>query len=189
MWNAPAPYQIVGPEMIPELGGVLVSLEFLRLMDPRRKAVTIGGFRAEYAHDRLEGQIGYFSGKAASAAFEARLYRGLTWGCGALAVVAAAYLFAGRGPLPITRRWMDLSISALFQFATVTGALLVIKDCDRRRERYRELEQWLKNWAPQVDSLHSWGSLLQAVMRVERALMVELLEWRSLTRHAKLPRK
>jgi hypothetical protein len=67
--------------------------------------------------------------------------------------------------------------------------MVVIKDCDRRQQRYRELEQWLRNWVPQFESLHSWGSLLHVVVRVERALTVELLEWRSLVRHAKLPRK
>jgi hypothetical protein len=66
---------------------------------------------------------------------------------------------------------------------------VVIRDCDRRQHRYRELEQWLETWSPQFDALRTWGSVLQVATRLERALLVELLEWRSLMRHAKLPRK
>lgn len=189
MWNAPQTYDVIGPEMLPDLSGVLTSLGYLQLRDEKRKTVSLEQFRKEYGEKRLEDQIGYFADKAAGATREARIYRGLTWGSGALAVLTAGWLFAGRGHLPFSRRWMELLISTLFQMATVAGALVVINDCDRRRERYRELEQWLRNWVPQFRSLQTWSSLLQVAVRVERALVVELLEWRSLMRHAKLPRK
>ncbi|HTX40817.1 MAG TPA: hypothetical protein VMD25_03225 [Acidobacteriaceae bacterium] len=189
LWNAPLAYDAIGPEMLPELAGVLTSLGYLRLRDEKRKAVSLEEFRKEYGERRLEDQIGYFAEKAAGATREARIYRGLTWSSGVLAVLTAGWLFAGRGHLPFSRRWMELLISTLFQLATVAGALVVINDCDRRRERYRELEQWLRNWVSQFGALQTWSSLQRVTARVERALVVELLEWRSLTRHAKLPRK
>ncbi len=67
--------------------------------------------------------------------------------------------------------------------------MVVIRDCDRRQRRFRELEQWLRNWRPQFDALRTLSSVLEIATRIERALLVELLEWRSLMRHAKLPRK
>lgn len=87
------------------------------------------------------------------------------------------------------RRWIQIAISALFQIATVAGALFVIRDCNRRQQRYNELREWLENWSPQFNALSTWGSVVRVATRVERALLVELLEWRSLMRHAKLPRK
>lgn len=194
MWNARGSYDVIGPEMLPDLSGLLSSLSFLRMLHGAGKSVTLEEFRHEYRERRLQDQIGYFSKNATRAEREGRVYRWIGWISGALALAVSAYLFAaatgaGSGHIRISARWMTLLISALFQVATVAGALVVIKDCDRRQQRYRELEQWLRNWVPQFESLHSWGSLLHVVVRVERALTVELLEWRSLVRHAKLPRK
>jgi hypothetical protein len=194
LWNTPAHYDLVGPETIPDLAGVLTSLNFLRMKDSARRKVSLEQFRHTYRHERLQEQIAYFSGKYELAAREGRIFRTLTWISGGCAVLVAAWWFGGRmaGIVPHTRfagRWIPLIISALFQVATVAGALVVIKDCDRRQRRYRELGQWLENWSPQFDALNTWGLILQVANRVERALLVELVEWRSLMRHGKLPRK
>jgi hypothetical protein len=162
--------------------------------DRCRKEVSLEQFRSAYRKERLQEQISYFSGKSEQAAREGRIFRAVAWISGGLAVLITVWWFGGRilgiGPhARIAGRWIPLAISALFQLATVAGALVVIKDCDRRQRRYRELQQWLQNWSPQFDALNTWGSVLQVATRVERALLVELLEWRSLMRHAKLPRK
>lgn len=192
LWLAPEPYDVVGPEAIPELAGVLASLEFLRMTDTARSGVALDQFRREYRDQRLQGQIDYFHSKSAQADAEGRQFRLLTWFSAGLALLVAAWWFSGKfhpAELHSAGRWVPLVISALFQIATVAGALVVIRDCDRRQRRYRELEQWLRNWEPQFDALHTWRSVLDVAVRVERALLVELLEWRSLMRHAKLPRK
>jgi hypothetical protein len=86
-------------------------------------------------------------------------------------------------------RWLGLSLSALFQAATVVAALQIVNDSKRRQRRYRELHDWLKDWDRQLQVLRTWSSVLKVVVQVEKALMVELLEWRSLARNTKLPRK
>jgi hypothetical protein len=194
LWNTPAVYDLVGPETIPDLAGVLTSLNFLRMSDRSRKGASLEAFRRAYREERLHEQITYFSGKSEQAAREGRLFRAIAWISGGLAFLVTSWWFGEKifnsGPRThFGGRWIPLMISALFQLATVAGALVVIKDCDRRQRRYRELQQWLENWAPQFDALNTWGSVLQVATRVERALLVELLEWRSLMRHAKLPRK
>ena len=55
-----------------------------------------------------------------------------------------------------------------------------MKDCARRRQRYSELSERLRHWDRQLEALHTWTSVLQVVERIERALLVELFEWRSL---------
>jgi hypothetical protein len=79
-------------------------------------------------------------------------------------------------------------VSALFQLATISGALLIVHDCERRQRRYRELHDWLKEWDAELDALRTWPTVLKVAGRIERALLVELLEWKSLVRNVKLPR-
>jgi hypothetical protein len=194
LWPTPGDYDLIGPEAIPELAGVLLSLNFLHSNDKERGAVSLQDFRKQYSQERLQGQIDYFQGKSAQSESEGRHFRLLTWFSAGLAIVVAGWWFSGRfGPAGMhehaATRWMPLVISALFQVATVAGAMVVIKDCDRRQRRFRELEQWLRNWKPQFDALRTLSSVLEIAARIERALLVELLEWRSLMRHAKLPRK
>lgn len=194
LWNTPGAYDVVGPETIPALAGVISSLSFLRMKDSARKAVSLEQFRTAYREDRLREQIRYFSSKADQAVREGQMFRRIAWISGGAAVLAAAAWFGSRmfGSVPHSRlmgRWLPLAISAFFQIATVAGALVVIKDCDRRQHRYSELHQWLQNWSPQFDALRTWGSVVRVATRVERVLLTELLEWRSLMQHARLPRK
>ena len=194
LWNTPATYDLIGPESIPNLAGVLRSLRYLRMQDTAGKAFSLEEFRHEYREQRLEGQIRYFADKSQQAAREGRWFRAVAWVSGGMALTITLWWFASRlAGFAVHRhfagRWIPLAISALFQIATVTGALVVIRDCDRRHHRYRELQEWLQNWSPLFDALNTWGLVLQVAKRVERALLVELLEWRSLMRHAKLPRK
>lgn len=194
LWKTPAVYDLVGPEIIPDLAGVLRSLSFLRMKDCAHRELSLELFRRTYREERLRDQIIYFGRKSEQAAQEGRMFRGVVWLSGGIAVLIALWWFGSRiidvGPhTRFAGRWIPLAISALFQIATVAGALVVIKDCDRREQRYRELQQWLQNWSPQFDALNTWGSVLKVATRVERALLVELLEWRSLMRHAKPPRK
>ena len=87
-----------------------------------------------------------------------------------------------------TSTWLPLVASALFQIATVAGALLVVNDCDRRQRRYLEIHNFLANWEMELRAFHTWPPVIQVVNKIERALLVELLEWRSLLQNTKMPR-
>ena len=194
LWPAPGNYDLIGPEAIPELGGVLLSLNFLHSNDAGRAEISLEDFRRGYREERLQGQIDYFVRKSEASEREGRQFRILTWISAGMALLVAAWWFSGRfDPADFhhhaARLWIPLVISALFQVATVAGAMVVIRDCDRRQRRFRELAEWLSNWKPQFDALRTLSSVLEIATRIERALLVELLEWRSLMRHAKLPRK
>ena len=194
LWPTPGNYDLIGPEAIPELGGVLLSLNFLHSNDTGRASIALDEFRREYREERLQGQIEYFRKKSDASEREGRRFRQFTWVSAGLALAVAGWWFSGRfDPADFhhhaARRWIPLLISALFQVATVAGAMVVIRDCDRRQRRFRELEQWLRNWEPQFDALRTLNAVLEIATRIERSLLVELLEWRSLMRHAKLPRK
>jgi hypothetical protein len=71
----------------------------------------------------------------------------------------------------------------------VAGAMIVVDDSDRRRQRYREMHYLLVEWDAQLERLRTWLSVLGVADRIERALLVEVIEWRSVIRHRKLPSK
>jgi hypothetical protein len=92
----------------------------------------------------------------------------------------------GQGPW---KQGLALGAAIAFQIATVAGALLAVNDCDRRRQRYRELHRQLGEWDAQLVALRTWPAVLNVAGRIERALLAELIEWRSLLRNPKPGRK
>ena len=84
---------------------------------------------------------------------------------------------------------MAFVATIFFQTATVAGALLVVNDHQRRRQHYRELHRMLTQWDKQLELAQTWTIVLRITSLVEKALLAELIEWRSLIRHRKLPQK
>jgi hypothetical protein len=105
--------------------------------------------------------------------------------CGAVATLIAVVCLSGGLQWLANhgftgRQWLAFTMSALFEVATMAGAFAAVKDCARRRRRYRELSDALRRWDAQLEALNTWNSVLHVVERIERALIVELFEWRSL---------
>ena len=193
-WTTPAPYEAIGPEVIPELSGVLMSLNLLKMLDRGRREVALEEFKQRYRQERVSNQIAYFFDHAAQSSAEAFRFRAATWASVGFASLLNAWLFvsahtiANLGPGP-WKQWLALGASIGFQMATVAGALLAVNDCDRRKERYRELYLQLKKWDAQLEALRTWPSVLRVAGRIERALLAELIEWRSLIRNPKAVQK
>jgi hypothetical protein len=184
-WRTPRPYEVIGAEAAPWLSGILRSLNFLKMEDNRRIETPLSDFKQEYRRDRLAHQIEYFSRQSQKAARQERRYGAIGWICGVLAtVIAVACLSGGLQWLAdhgfSGRQWLAFLMSALFEVATMSGAFAAMKDCARRRRRYRELSEALRCWDVQLEALNTWNSVLRVVERIERALIVELFEWRSL---------
>jgi hypothetical protein len=192
-WSAPAPYDAIGPEVVPELSGMLVSLNLLKSIDRESGKASLAEFKERYRRERVAGQIDYMFSHAAQSEAEGRRYRIATWACIGLAIALNAWLFVGARFFGIVfgewKQWMALGASVAFQIATVAGALLAVNDCDRRRQRYRELHRQLEKWDAQLVALRTWPSVLRVAGRIERALLTELIEWRSLIRNHKHARK
>jgi hypothetical protein len=194
LWNTPLAYEVIGLEIVPELTGMLMSLNLLKALDASRRDVSINEFKEQYCKDRVSDQMKYFSKNAIQSASVARRYRIVSWICTGLAIVTAACVFIIGAKFKDThifneRDGLSVAVSALFQLATVAGALVIVNDCDRRQRRYQQLHSWLQQWEAELDALRTWPTVLQVTGRIERALLVELLEWKSLVRNVTLPRK
>jgi hypothetical protein len=194
LWAAPVKEEVIGAEIIPELAGTLRSLNLLKALDSSTNAVSLDEFKARYRRERVRDQIDYFSRNAERSARRGKKYRNFSLVCIGLAILIAGLVFATgtffKQPVLVSaKNWLSVAISALFQLATIAGALLIVHDCDRRQRRYREFQNWLEQWDAELVNLHTWSTVLKVAVRIERALLVELLEWKSLVRNAKMPRK
>jgi hypothetical protein len=193
LWKTPGPYEVIGPEIIPELAGMLASLNFLKISDGAARRTNLEDFKKEYREDRMQNQIEYFSRNAEHSDKKAHSYqRAVTL---AVAVGLSANLWmllASYWLKNLFGNWLTgiaFAGTVFFQIATVAGALLIVNDWRRRRERYRELHDLLVVWDKQIASARTWPILLRTATRVERALLAEVIEWRSLIRNRKLPRR
>jgi hypothetical protein len=193
-WTTPAPYEAIGPEVVPELSGVLMSLNLLKMLDRGRSEASLEEFKRRYRLERVDNQKNYFLEHASQSAAEARRFRTASWACiGAASLLNAwsflgGHLFASLGP-GAWKQWLSLSASVAFQVAAVAGALLVVNDCDRRKQRYLELRQQLGEWDAHLQALRTWPSVLRVAGQIERSLLAELIEWRSLIRNPKVSKK
>jgi hypothetical protein len=189
LWRAPGPYDVIGPEEVPEAAGVLASLSFLKLHGAE-PAAPVDEFKSEYRAGRLREQIAYFTKHAARSSRRARIYKVTAAVCTVLAVLVANVSllenFSADLALESWQPVLALGAAVLFQAAAIAGALLVIKDYQRRRERYREMRRLLEQWDAQLAAVRTWPVLLRLVRTVERALLAEVIEWKSLIRHRKL---
>jgi len=191
-WQMPSRTQVVGPEILPELSGMLLGLNLLKSQSTPAAPPAVADFVEMYLKQRLLDQREYYRRQATESAAMARRYRLLSKVCVIAAIVLTVGTFAGRFFLQpgamAASSWLALLSSALFQVATVAGALLVVHDCDRRQRRYLEIHRALAGWEKELRALRTWPPVIQVVGRIERALLVELIEWRSLLQNRKMPR-
>ncbi|HEX4998951.1 MAG TPA: hypothetical protein VFY29_12040 [Terriglobia bacterium] len=192
-WKTPGIYNAIGPDAIPELSGMLASLNYLKMSEQAGMHADLEDFRRSYREQRVQDQIDYFSRHAALAERRARLLSRVV----TIAVLAAqgaiiAVLIQDSGMASISAgNWkpaLRLAATIFFQIAAVSGAALAVNDYKRRRRRYRELESRLRDWDRQLQVAQTWPVFLQITGMVERALLAEIFEWRLFIRNNKLRR-
>ena len=194
LWPTPAPYDVVGPETVPELAGMLTALNYLKISDRTSLQSSLDEFKRDYRESRVGDQLAYFSRHASHSETQIRRYRMVTRASVFIAVSFNFWLLLNAHGLNhwITARAkpaLAIAAATLFQVATVAGALLVVNDFERRRDRYRELHRMLMQWDKQVDLAQTWPIALRVISVVEKALLAELIEWRSHIRNRKVPQK
>jgi hypothetical protein len=64
--------------------------------------------------------------------------------------------------------------------AAAAISIISINDLQRRVARYREMQALLRSGRAQVASCRTWNSIEQIVLKTERALLQEVIEWHSM---------
>jgi hypothetical protein len=193
LWDTPVRYQVVGPEILPELNSMIRSLDFLKAQAGQQNKIGLIQFKEQYFDVRLLDQMGYFQRQSLHSASMGRRYRLVSKVCAASAIVVLVWTFSSRYLMKMSHAasggsWLPLVASTLFQIATIAGALLVVNECERRERRYKEIHRSLADWEVELRAFHTWSPVIEVVSKIERALLVELLEWRSLLKNMKMPR-
>jgi hypothetical protein len=173
---------------------LLISLNLLKMRDRAQAKMPLDEFKRRYRDERVADQLAYFARHAAKSNAEAEKYHAVIRISIILAILANVWLYTGARAFKSANLlpWehgLALAASVAFEIATVAGALIVVNDCERRRQRYREMYYLLTEWDKQLDRLRTWSSVLHVASRIERALLIEVIEWRSVIRHRKLPSK
>jgi hypothetical protein len=193
LWTTPSRYQIIGAGILPELAAMVQSLNLLKSRAVGARIPDVHFFKDHYLQTRILDQKEYFLRQSQKAARTARTYGTFGKFCIGIAVLSLAWRFLskwlfGEGSLPAGGSWLTLMASAIFQMATIAGALIVVHDCNRREKRYEELYRALSVWEAELQALQTWRPVMNVVDEVERALLVEVLEWRALFQNMRLPK-
>jgi hypothetical protein len=148
--------------------------------------VPLATFKELYIAKRLEDQASYYRRQVERALpLFTRLKAGF-WIATALAIActlayALAHTFHAHVP-----EWIE---STVFYFLPISLpvvaasfiSLISINDLQRRVARYREMQSLLEDARKRLLFCETWNSAEKVVLKTERALRQEMLEWHSIT--------
>jgi hypothetical protein len=192
LWDAPVRYDVIDKAVIPELHGMLEALNHLKtLAGFKNQKTDFATFKPSYHQQRIVQQSSYFSRQTERADRVMSYARVMTrWFvvfaiAGNLFFVMTAQVFH---LLPSNgwMSWLGLAMVLAYQLAAGTGAMLVVNDYGRRQQRFLEMRRLIQDYGKQLKQTQSWPSVLRVVSRVEKTLLIEVIEWRALYRNQKL---
>jgi hypothetical protein len=143
-------------------------------------------FKAVYLEKRIDDQLAYYQRQENRALpLHTKLKNGF-WIATILALVSTAfYAVCHTWHIEVPRAVEMLVFYFLPISLPVVAAAFIsfisINDLQRRVARYREMRAMLDDSRKQVAFCQTWNSLERIVLRTERALLQEVLEWHSIT--------
>jgi hypothetical protein len=165
--------------------GITRALYVLHTRSSATRPVPIEEFKRIYLEERIDDQLAYYQRQVNRAL---PLYRRLaaTFSVATiLALVSTAFYAITRTlhldlpPWLAGTTYVFLPI-ALPAVAAAAISIISINDLQRRVARYREMRALLQASRAQVASCRTWNSLGHVVLRTERALLQEVIEWHSI---------
>jgi hypothetical protein len=188
-WGLPRTSPLFQDLDLPEVRGLTRALHILHSRSAAERPISMGEFRDIYLSKRIDDQLAYYQKREARALpLFLRLKVGF-W-IATLCALACTLLYAvshtAHWEVPEwirTTGFYFLPI-ALPVVAAALISLISINDLQRRVARYREMQLMLEQSRKQVAYCRTWNSLERIVMKTERSLLQEVLEWHSLTSFA-----
>jgi hypothetical protein len=164
-----------------------LAAEFCR--SAAERPVSMGEFRDIYLSKRIDDQLAYYKKREARAL---PLFLRLKVGfwiatlCALACTLVYAVSHTAHWEVPEWTRMTGFYFLpiALPVVAAALISLISINDLQRRVARYREMQLMLEQSRKQVAYCRTWNSLERIVMKTERSLLQEVLEWHSLTSFA-----
>jgi hypothetical protein len=188
-WGLPRAAPLFEDLDMPEVRGLSRALHILHSRSATAQPVPIEEFRRTYIEKRIDDQLGYYRRQEARALpMFNRLNLGF-WIATILAIASTlAYAVCHTAHVEVpdwvrTTVFYFLPIS-LPIIAAAFISMISINDLQRRVARYREMQVVLEESRMRVAFSQTWNSLERVVLKTERALLQEVIEWHSLTSFA-----
>lgn len=185
-WGLPRSATLYDDLDLPHTRAITRTLQILHRRSAAAQGVPLEQFRQIYLEKRIDDQLGYYRKQEARALpLFARLKLGF-WIATILALACtAAYAICHTVHLGVPA-WVE---SGVFYFLPISLpvvaasfiSLISINDLQRRVARYREMQLMLEDARKRLLFSQTWNSLERVVLKTERALRQEMLEWHSIT--------
>jgi len=184
-WGLPRAAPLLQDLDLAGVRGLTRSLYILHTRSSATRPVPIEEFKRIYLEKRIDDQLAYYDRQVGRAL---PLYRRLAAGFSIATVLAlistAFYAISLTLELDVpawiegtTYVFLPIALPAL---AAAAISIISINDLQRRVARYREMKARLEAGRAQVASCKTWNSLEHVVLRTERALLQEVIEWHSI---------
>jgi hypothetical protein len=188
-WGLPRASPLFEDLDLPEIRGLSRALHVLHSRSSNTQPVPIEDFKGVYVQARIDDQLGYFRRQEARALpMFNRLKTGF-WIATILALISTlAYAVCHTAHIEVAH-WVRETVFYFFPIslpiiAAALISLISINDLQRRVARYREMQLILVESKKRVAYCQTWNSLERVVLKTERALLQEVIEWHSLTSFA-----
>jgi hypothetical protein len=168
------------------------ALYVLHTRSSATRSLPIDEFKRIYLAKRIDDQLAYFE-RQINRAFPAyRRFMAGFWIATISAIVClAAYALTYTLEVPVPAALRETAFYLLGMGLPVVAAsfisIISINDLQRRVARYQEMRALLAANRAQVAACLTWNSLEHIVLKTERALLQEVIEWHSLRSFGESP--
>ena len=185
-WGLPRAAPLFQDLNLPVVHGLTRSLHILHSRSTVSDPMTMVEFKENYIAQRIDDQIAYYQRQEGRALPQFGRLKAGFWTTTVLAITCT-FLYALASTFDYEpAEWV---VSSVFHFLSITLpvvaaafiSLISINDLQRRVARYREMKFMLADSRNQVKFCETWNSLERVVLKTERALLQEVLEWHSIT--------
>lgn len=185
-WGLPRATPLFEDIHLSHVRGLTRTLHILHSRAATAQSVPIEEFKRLYLEKRIDDQLAYYKRQEERALpLFVRLKRGF-WVATILALLCTlAYAVSHTGHLHVPE-WVTTTVFyflpiSLPVVAAAFISLVSINDLQRRVARYREMHLMLEDSRRRIAFCQTWHSLERVVLKTERALRQEMMEWHSIT--------
>jgi len=184
-WGLPRATNLLQDLDLPAVRHLARSLRILHSRAATTSPVPIADFQRIYREKRIEDQLTYYRKQEQRALPLLRKLRRVFWIATVLAMACVASYAITLSMHVHAPAWLQTTV---FNFlpvslpvaAAATISIISINDLQRRVARYRDMQATLEGSRALIIYCSTWASLERVVLRTERALLQEVIEWHSL---------
>lgn len=184
-WGLPRATGLLQDLDMPVVHHLARSLRILHTRTSAGNPVSIEEFQRIYSEQRIGDQLKYYRKQEQRALPLLHKLRRVFWIATWLAMACVAVYAVTLSMDVHAPAWLQTTVFSFLPIslpvaAAATISIISINDLQRRVARYRDMQAALAASQAQITYCSTWNSLERVVLRTERALLQEVIEWHSL---------